>query len=87
MTIHEKFSKGIVVYKNENDDYILELWGSSTKHPDSLFRYSDWENKSNMFSTEDQIFQWLLYCASQLTFPFFARSLVDYAIENWYNWD
>ena len=30
MTNEEKFSKGIVVYKNEEDDYVCELWEAST---------------------------------------------------------
>ena len=28
------------------DDIVLELWGASTKHPDSVFHFSDWEDKS-----------------------------------------
>lgn len=85
MTIEEKFAQGIVVYKNEADDYILELWGGSTKHPDSMFRYSDWQGKTDMFDKESQILQWLFYCASQLTFPFHAARLGEYALENWNN--
>lgn len=87
MTIEEKFAKGIVVYENEENDYILELWGASTKHPDSMFRFSEWENKSNMFAPKYQVMQWLLYCASQLTFPFYAKDLAEYALQNWANWN
>ena len=36
MTNEEKFSKGIVVYKTE-DDVICELWGASTKHADAIY--------------------------------------------------
>lgn len=75
----------IKVYK-KNDDYILELWGASTKHPDSVFKYSDWEYKSQYFEDKYQIYQWLLYCASMLDFPFFAKELVDFANKEWYNW-
>ena len=35
MTNEEKFSKGIVIYKTE-DDVICELWGASTKHADVI---------------------------------------------------
>lgn len=79
------FRSGIVL-KWENNDYVLELWGASTKHPDSIFHYSEWENKSPYFEDEYQVYQWLLYCASKLDFPFHAKNLVDYANKHWYNW-
>ena len=87
MSIEEKFTQGQVLYKNDNGDYVLELWGGSTKHPDSVFHYSDWGDKSPYFDDEVQIYQWLLYCASKLSFPFHAKKLVDFANENWYNWN
>jgi hypothetical protein len=67
-------------------DLTLELWGASTKHPDSKFYFSDFK-KTNFIEEKYQVFQWLLECASKLTWPFHAKELVDYAIENWYNWD
>lgn len=77
----------IKVYKRENkevaNDYVLELWGASTKHPDSMFFFSDFQ-KCEWIDEEHQIFQWLLECASKLTFPFYAKELADYAIKNWY---
>ena len=79
------FKSGIILKKTDND-YVLELWGASTKHPDSVFRYSEWENKSEYFEDKYQIYQWLLNCASRLSFPFHAKNLVDYANEHWYNW-
>jgi hypothetical protein len=39
MTLEEKFASGIVV-EEVNGDYVCELWGASTKHPDASFRYS-----------------------------------------------
>lgn len=86
MTNVEKFKKGIVVYQSETDgDYILELWGASTKHPDSIFRFSEFEKQKYM-PEEYQIFQWLLECASKLTWPFHAKALAEYALANYYNW-
>lgn len=41
MTKEERFASGIVVEKIDND-YVCELWGASTKHPDSKFYYSEW---------------------------------------------
>ena len=76
---------GIKVYKDETKGYVCELWGASTKHPDSVFFYNDWEFKTDLFEDELQIFQWLLYIASRLTFPFYAKDLAEYAINNWYN--
>lgn len=86
MTNEEKFKKGIVVYQNEEDrDYILELWSASTKHPDSVFRFSNFK-KNEFIDEEQQIFQWLLECASKLTWPFHAKELAEYALQNYYKW-
>lgn len=85
MTNEEKFKKGIVVYQDEKGDYILELWAASTKHPDSMFRFSNFK-KNEFIDEEKQIFQWLLECASKLTWPFHAKALAEYALQNHYNW-
>lgn len=85
MTNEEKFKKGIVVYQGEDGDYILELWAASTKHPDSVFKFSNFK-KQEFIPEEKQIFQWLLECASKLTWPFHAKELVEYALQNHYNW-
>lgn len=66
-------------------DLTLELWGSSTKHPDSKFYFSDFK-KSDIIPEEYQVFQWVLECASKLTWPFHARELAQYAMDNLYNW-
>ena len=66
-------------------DITLELWSSSTKHPDSKFYFSDFK-KTPYINEKDQIFQWLLECASKLVHPFFAKELAEYALENYTNW-
>ena len=76
----------IKVYENEKHIYICELWDGSTKHPDSIFYYDEFK-KNEFLPDEYQVFQWLLECASKLTWPFHAKELVDYAIKNWYNWE
>ena len=76
----------IKVIKNEEYGYILELWGASTKHPDSRFFFKDFK-KNEFIDDKYQVYQWLLECASKLTWPFYAKELVDYANENWYNWE
>ena len=75
----------IKIYENEKFGWVCELWGGSTKHADSVFKFSD-------FKTTDyvppimQIYQWLLECASKLTWPMFAHELAKKA-ENYYLWD
>ena len=80
-TNEELFRNGITVYQNDEGNYVLELWGASTKHPDSIFHFEDFQ-KCEWIDNESQIFQWLCECASKLTFPSHARELVKYAMEN-----
>lgn len=76
----------IKVYQNEIGNYVCELWGASTKHPDSVFHFEDFQ-KNKFIEDKYQIYQWLLECASKLDWPFHAKQLVDYANEKWYNWN
>lgn len=78
-----KMKTDIKVFKTEEKGYVLELWGGSTKHPDSVFYFNDFK-KVDFIEDKYQIFQWLLECASKLTFPFHAKQLVEYALKNWY---
>lgn len=80
MTNAEKFKQGIVVYKNDDGIYTLEIWGASTKRADCIFTMENYEfpfflDKNNEEDVEYEVFQWLLEC---------ARRIVDYALENWY---
>lgn len=90
MTNEEKFQKGMLVYKTDDDDYIYESWGASTKHPD-IKRSMNRDIASNHFvlnpilPKEKQVFQWLCYIASTQVFPFHAKEIVDFAITEWYN--
>lgn len=76
----------IYLYSNvKTKDTILELWGGSTKHPDSRFNFKNF--KKSMWADEDkQIFQWLLECASKLNFPFHAYQLMKFA-KNYFETD
>ena len=90
MTIEEKFRKGIVVYKNEENDYVCELWRASAEHPDSIFHMNaDGEYKKSGLYKDDkyEVFQWLLWIASNLTFQFHAYALASYAMKEWYEPD
>ena len=57
---------------------ILELWGASTKHPDSIFFFSEFQ-PSDWFDKIDQIIPWLLECASKLNWPIHAYELAKWA--------
>ena len=88
MTNEEKFKKGIVVYKNEKNDYVCELWEASTKHPDSIFHMNgDGKYKKSGLYDDDkyEVYQWLLWIASNLTWRFHARRLASYAFREWYD--
>lgn len=74
------------VYKRDDGEIVLELWAASTKHPDSVFYFSDFK-KTEFFDDEYQIFQWLLECASKLTWPMHAKALAEYALKNWCVWE
>ena len=89
MTNEEKFQKGIVIYKTE-DDVICELWGTSTKHADAIYSMNQ-DIKNDLFvkcflenDTDHDIFQWLLYVASGQIWKTTAREIVEIALNEWY---
>lgn len=71
------------IFKSERHGYVCELWGSSTKHPDSIFYFDDYE-KSDLLEDKYQVFQWLLECSSKLLYPMSSYSLAKQAMEDWY---
>lgn len=81
----------IKVYLNDENNYVCEIWGASTKHPDSIFHMEDfkvasWVDKNNPEDMKLQVFQWLLECASRMIFPPHAEDLAQYAFDNWRVW-
>ena len=88
MMNEEKFQKGIVIYKTE-DDVVCELWGSSTKHADVTYSMNrDIEN--GLFhrykfadNPDHDIFQWLLYVASRQMWKSTAIEIVEIALSEW----
>ena len=89
MTNEEKFSKGIVVYRTE-DDVICELWGASTKHADVIYSMNR-DIKNELFhrcqfadNPDHDIFQWLLYVASRQIWKTTAKEIVKMANEEWF---
>lgn len=88
MTNEEKFKKGIVIYKTE-DDVICELWGASTKHADVIYSMSNYVEKG-LFARcqfaddpDHDIYQWLLCVASRQMWKSTAKKIVEIA-EEWY---
>ena len=76
--------KDYVLYgRLEDRETILEVWGGSTKHPDLVYRFSDFQ-KTDLIGEEFQIFQWILECASRLVSPTAAMRLARFAMENCY---
>lgn len=68
---------------------VLELWGASTKHPDSVFYFSDFKI-SAWFDRADQVVPWLLECASKMNWPIHSYELAKWACmiyESWRGWD
>ena len=64
----------------EDRETILELWGGSTKHPDSIFHFSKFE-LCEWFEPQDQIIPWIFECASKMNFPCHAYSLALWACD------
>lgn len=72
---------GRKLYSRLSDkETILELWGGSTKHPDSIFYFSEFE-LCDWFKPQEQIIPWLFECASKLNFPYHAYSLARWACD------
>ena len=75
------------LYSNiENRKTYLAIWGASTKHPDCVFCLenlvkSEQFKLSDYCSFERNLFQFILYCASRLTFDFNAFQLTSYAMK------
>lgn len=57
---------------------VLECWGASTKHPDSVFFFSQFET-TRWVDKQDQIVPWLLECASKMVWPYHAYDLAQWA--------
>ena len=76
------------LYSRINDrDTVLELWGGSTKHPDSVFHYSDFKKSCVCDDNHPmQLTLWICECASKLTFPFHGIALVNWAMNNLREW-
>lgn len=74
-------ASGYKLYSRISDhETVLELWGASTKHPDSVFCFSDFK-LSDWFEPQVQIVPWLYECASQLNWPYHSFALAQWACD------
>ena len=72
---------GMVLYSRlEDRETVFELWGASTKHPDSMFYFSDFK-KSEWYDETRQIVPWLFECASRMSWYFNSISIAQFAME------
>ena len=84
---------GVKVYSRLSDhETILEVWGGSTKHPDCVFKFSDFEipwfwrdDPQTDKSHPTFIYQWMIECASKMTWWWSTKKIVDFA-NNFYSW-
>lgn len=81
----------VKIFKNDEGNYVCQLWGGSTKHPDLVYHMENfemafWVDPSDDEQVRSQIFQWLCWIASQQNFPPHAEAIVDYAMKNWPVW-
>lgn len=70
----------IKIYFNSND-YVCELWEASTKHPDCVFHFEDYQKSDLVKDDKYHIFQWLLEIASKMNFPHHAHEIAEFAME------
>ena len=78
LTICADKSRDIYLIRTIND-IVFEKWSSSTKHPDVIYSFNSWENISSFIDYDSQIYQWLLFIASDQQFPFHAKEIADFA--------
>lgn len=64
---------------------VLECWGASTKHPDSVFLFSNFET-CDFIDRENQIPAWIWECASKMVLPFHNYELAQFGIEIFEGW-
>ena len=77
---------GKVKLYNKDDDYILELWSSSTKHPDYVKALSSYEKISkpllkDYLTIEERLFYLLTYVASEMMWISTSKELIKIALQ------
>lgn len=53
-----------VLLKQDENGLYIESWGASTKHPDRVEYFSKYD-KSEFMSTKENVYLWILKCATE----------------------
>ena len=72
-----------VLYEKDSNLH-LDIWSSSTKHPDSVFTSNCTEyinNKLLPYNDKGNILQFISFCASKLMFPYTSAKLLEIALK------
>ena len=78
-------NNGKIKLYNNGNDYILELWGSSTKHPDYAKTLSSYENSHEDILRDtrtiyERLFYFLTYVASEMLWICTSLELIEIAL-------
>ena len=75
------YYSGIHLYES-CDDYLLEIWGSSTKHPDSVDRYSNERFiKSEYIPRSKQVYNFILQVAANCELPMYSAKVARFGLK------
>ena len=84
--LEKVYSRRYRLYSRISDhETVLELWASSSRHPDSEYYYSKYV-KSEYYPSTGQIVAWMYECASNLAHVFHSVELAEYATEMFRNY-
>ena len=80
------FNNNRVKLYKKDDDYVLELWSSSTKHPDYVKTLSSYEKISkpllkDYLTIEERLFYLLTYVASEMMWISTSKELIEIALQ------
>ena len=76
---------GKIKLYNNGIDYVLELWGASTKHPDYCKTLSSYENSHEDIlrdcrSIKERLYYFLTYVSSEMLWINTAKDLIEIAL-------
>ena len=78
-------NNGKVKLYNNCNDYVLELWGASTKHPDYSKTLSSYENSHEDIlrdcrTINERLFYFLTYVSSDMLWISTSKELIEIAL-------
>jgi hypothetical protein len=72
-----------MILKKLNNDYVIELWGMSTKHADFIYSFkkyveTEYDERLQDFATiDDNFIQWVAHIASHQLFQYHAIKVLN----------